>query len=643
LAALGVAVVLACGPFFGIEVLSNRKQTLLSAPSISFEQELAQLVPAPKDKLPVVEDDEITRLSVEEKESDDQRTSPAARQYVAAADSFHKGQLADAKAQFQSVLDLPPDARKTRELWARFMLGRIAADQGDESAAEEQFETTRALVRQGTQDPLGLAVASFGEQARLAWKSGAIAEAANLYAQQAAYGSKTAQNSLVTIAGLILKDDALLDKAIDDPLTRRLLFICINQNNGSPFFVGIEAEEFSPYGTYADRIASAIDRHHLTNVAGAGLLSSAAYHAGRFELAEKFSASEDVPISNWVKAKLALRRGDTQSALASYEKALKQNHTASALDAEAGIVRISRGDYTQALDLFRAAVADASGGFGDYWGDTAYIAERVLTISELQSYIDARVPQDVKKPVTTQLRAILARRLMRDGRRKEAIRYFDDPAIYTAARQYTDALDKAQSFWRWPGTRAEAWFTGALLARADGLELLGFEREPDFKMWDGEYDYDQTAGKPDTSYQTEDERKRAAASRAVHDVRFQYRLTAVDHASASADLLPHSSQAFAAVLCEASTWVIDRQPKQAAQLYKRYIHQGAHMSWATSFGRACPVPDFDAASAWRLNRRAIRIRKHAKAHPLLAGLLVAGVALLCLLLLFLFRRKPKPI
>jgi len=639
LAGLGVAVVLACGPFFGIEVLTNRKETLLASPAISFEMELAQLVPAPKDKLPVVEDEAINRASAEAKESADQLASPAAVQYSAAAESFHKGQMADAKAQFQSVLDLPPDARKSRELWAHFMLGRVAADQGDAALANEQFETTRALVRQGTADPLGLAVASFGEQARIAWKAGEIVAAANLYAQQAAYGSKIAQNSLVTIAGLILKDDALLDKAIDDPLTSRLLFICINQNNGSVFFVGIEAEESAPYASYADRIASALDRHHLAKVAGAGLLSSAAYHAGRFDLAEKFSASEDVPISNWVKAKLALRRGDTNAALLSYEKALKQPQIPSALEAETGIVRISRGDYIQALDLFRSAVADAPGGFADYWGDTAYIAERVLTIAELQNYIDSRVPPDIKKAVSTQLRSILARRMMRAGRRKEALRYFDDPATRIAARQYTNALDKAQSFWRWPGTRAEAWFTAAMLARADGLDLLSFEREPDFKMWDGEFDYDQTGGKHDSAYQTEDERNRAAASRAVHDVRFQYRLTAVDQAMASADLLPRSSQAFAAVLCEASTWVMDRQPEQAAKIYKRYIHQGAYMPWAGSFGRVCPSADFAAASSWRLDPRFKRIRRHAKAHPLLAGLLATGAALPVVLLLLLSKRK----
>ena len=54
-AALGVAAVLACGPFFGIEALQARKEVLLAAPSVIFEKELAALVPAPKDKLPVVE------------------------------------------------------------------------------------------------------------------------------------------------------------------------------------------------------------------------------------------------------------------------------------------------------------------------------------------------------------------------------------------------------------------------------------------------------------------------------------------------------------------------------------------------------------------------------------------------------------
>ncbi len=46
-------------------------------------------------------------------------------------------------------------------------------------------------------------------------------------------------------------------------------------------------------------------------------------------------------------------------------------------------------------------------------------------------------------------------------------------------QQYTEALEKASVFWHSSNTRAEAWLTAAWLARTHGMDLPGFEREPD--------------------------------------------------------------------------------------------------------------------------------------------------------------------
>jgi hypothetical protein len=689
-AALGVAAVLACGPFFGIEALQARKECLLAAPSVIFDRELAALVPAPKDKLPVVEFDysdaqQVTRDSVEAREfSADVLTRissmraredgeeayglgeglpPALRQYTAGAVSFLHGQRTQAQAHFEAVLALPDAERKSRELWAHFMLGRVAAEQGNETAAAAEFQATRALARHGTPDPLGLAVASLGEEARESWRHGAIAQAVNLYAQQAAYGSRIALNSLVMVAGLIVKDRDLLDKGIEDPLTRRLIFICVNKNSGVPFFVEPQANDLALNSITVDRIVAAMERHHVSEASGAGLLASAAYERGDFDLAGKLSALEDVPISAWVRAKLALRSGDRPGALMAYEKALKGYgaadqalETLTVLRAESGVLRVSRGDLVQALDLFYRATNGAwGGGFSDYWGDAAYLAERVLTLSELRDYVDGSVPAPLasqlkddpnanQRPANVRLRSLLARRLMRAGRRKEALRYFDDEAIRSAAEEYGEALNKAAGWWRWRSTRAQAWFSAAQLAHSRGLELLGFERAPDFAMWEGEFNgwdflYEQQKSsedqpKPKDAFQTEDERKRVAASAPERNVRFQYRMTATDHAMKSADLLPPSSQAFAAVLCEASRWVIDRQPARAHEIYRRYLHEGAYVSWGRGFGRSCPPADFAAASRWGLASRLKHWGRHVRAHPIFAGL--AGVGAIAGLMAFVY-------
>ncbi len=370
-------------------------------------------------------------------------------------------------------------------------------------------------------------------------------------------------------------------------------------------------------------------------------------------------------MSAWVTAKLALRRGDREAALKSYEKALKGFPAADStqIRAEVGVLRVSRGDYIQALDLFYRAAANGYNtesndrvdsdwiGFADYWGDAAYLAERVLTIEELQNHVDHNLPKvSVSAPVEnafrSRMRGVLARRLMRAGRYRESGRYFDDGKICDAARQYASAIDKATSWWRLKRTRAEAWFTAAKLARNSGMKLLGFEQEPDYAIWDGDYvPYDSPENpyaaankqsKPADPYQTEDERKRVAASKPKRDVRFQYRLTAVDHAMKSADLLPASSQAYAAVLCEATEWTINRQPKEAAQIYQRYLHHGAYVPWGRSFGRQCPQPNFAAASSWsNLSREEKHLTRHARAHPVYtSSLAIVAIGMLTSLLYY---------
>jgi len=674
---------MACGPFFGIEVLSDRQNVLLAPPTVSFETELRALVPPPKYKLPVVESagsDQpvLNRPTVEARELTpaaaamvktmwEQTTGPAAfaigpslppgvRLYTAAAISFLHGDPNAAKIYFRNILELSEQERKTRELWARFMLGRIAMQAGDQGEAAAQFEAVRTMVRQGTPDAMGLAVASFGEQARGAWRAGAVARAVELYARQASFGSQTGANSLVIIANLIFDDPKLLDKAIQDVVARRLLFLCLNANSGRLFF--FEPAPNRSAGSTVDRIAAALKRHGLTQVEGAGLLASAAYSQGRFDLAENLAALEDTGISRWVKAKLALRRGDTQLALNEYERALRFSvsiEDEKTLKAEYGILRVSRGDYVQALDVFYHATGEeweagsSRNGFTDYWGDAAYLAERVLTIEELKKYVDRTLPADSSsgaKSRSSHLRSLLARRLMRAGRRYEAFRYFDDLKTRHAAQEYGSAVNEANRWWYFRLARAKAWFSAARLARGNGMELLGFEREPDYAMWNGEYsDWGLVGPHPSAKdlkaanpYQSQDERNRVTASKPETDVRFQYRLTAVDHAMQSADLLPPRSQAFAAVLCEASRWIIDREPQQAEQVYRRYLRQGAYVPWGTGFGRACPEPNFSSAAGWRQGYRQVQqVAKHVHAHPATAS--VGGIAVIIATLLGYMRAR----
>ncbi len=638
-----VTVVWACGPFFGIEALQDRSETLLAPPTVSFEAELKGLVPVPDDTLPVVEDqNEVTRAAIEskalpaeaqakiaamrEKESGDaayeagDSLAGGVRQYTAGAVAFLHNQTDQAELHWQTVLTLPAPERKNWELWTHFMLGRLAIEKGDLPAAMAHFDVLRHMVRSGAADPLGVAVASFGEEARGTWKQGLVGETVKLYAEQAAYGSRHGMDSLLILAGEILKDNDLLDKAIEDPLARRLLFISLNKNGGQAFFVGPDG---SP--TLVDALMLAMQKHGIKKAPGAGLLAAAAYNQGAFEDAEILAHWEESPISEWVKAKLALKRGDREAALHSYELALAgyagKQDVAEKLQAEMGVLRVSRQEYVEALDLFREADGGTA-GFSDYWGDVAYLAERVLTTDELQNYVDKHAIKgtatDGRPDADMELRSVLARRLMREGRRGQALRYFDDPKIRAAAKAYDAALDRAASWWRLPNARARAWFDAATLARKEGLEILGYEREPDWAMWDGNFT-PYPGSKPKEVYESQDERKRVLASRPQPNVRFQYRLTAVDESMKAADALPRTSQAFAAVLCQGTSWVIDGEPARAQEVYSRYVHQGPHVPWGKKFGESCPQPDFHFSAVWSVPKRERKLEEHLRAHRALTS------------------------
>jgi hypothetical protein len=130
------------------------------------------------------------------------------------------------------------------------------------------------------------------------------------------------------------------------------------------------------------------------------------------------------------------------------------------------------------------------------------------------------------------------------------------------------------------------------------MEMMGYEGDPDYSGLDGEFDQGLGQSKPGFSFVTEIERSRFEASAANPYQRFHYRYIAVEDARHSADLLPPRSQAFAAVLCRATGWMMSSRDDNAVkqQLYRRYLKEGPYVPWAPHFGRSCPEPDFDGAA-----------------------------------------------
>jgi tetratricopeptide (TPR) repeat protein len=334
------------------------------------------------------------------------------------------------------------------------------------------------------------------------------------------------------------------------------------------------------------------------------------------------ASAADGPLAAWVKAKLALHRGDLDAAAARYAEASRAFPDAP-LDAanrtlllgEQGTLTLARGDYVGALAQLYPVAAT-------YWGDVAHIAERVLTVDELKGFVDAHAGDAAPHPASeadtvlandppAQLRALLARRLVRAGRYEEALAYFPaatDPPVRDWVRAYAQAMHDSTARW-WAVDRAKAWFDASVIAREHGMEIMAMEGPPDRFVVDGNYACCVAQAKLEGPFITEGEKARFAASVAQPDKRYHYRYVAALEASRAADLLPARSQAFAAVLCAATGYVMNQDPPAAAVFYRRYLRAGAHVPWAAHFGVDCPAPDFAAAGRFP-REQAVRDARH---------------------------------
>jgi cellulose synthase operon protein C len=722
----GASVAIACGPYFPWQLLDDRTVTLQATPHNSFAYEASHLV-TPTDHLKAMElgrapvdnlnfaseltDAEKVGLTADQTAQIDAMRGAgdaayekgaglpgAVRLYTAGAVAFHATDLASAAHRFAAVLALPPKDQRLRATWAAYMAGRVAAIPNDRMKTEAMFQLTRSLAAQGAPDPLGLAVASFGEEARFhydganallvapaesapvtgqaipdnptfkgyslpdgqaaSYRDG-MTRAAQLYAEQAARGSDAGVQSLRMVAEDILADPDRIDAAMPSPILERVVVIYAlawltdgTGDYGSINDAGTRVSGVAPNPALAPLVV-AIEKFAGPNPAGADRLAALCYRVGRYDLAARMADKASGPLAEWVKAKLALQKGDLAAAARHYAAATKgfptdlDGDNVHRIAGEAGTLALARGDYIDALDKLYPLSRI-------YWGDVAYIAERVLTTDELKAFVDTHTATSPRKWATDddgytvvtnpaqQMRDLLARRLMRDGRYAAASSYFGDPGLRAKARAYATALHEGETDWD-PVARAEGYFTAAKLARESGMDILGTEGPPDIGALSGDFDVGVGQSKPGAHYASAGEITRANASVPKPDLRFHYRYIAVDDATKAADLLPQRSQAFAATLCNAAGWMMETSGEEASAkaIYRRYAAHGPRVPWATHFGRDCPAPNFAGASA--LQRRQVfrQARHFVSAHRWpVAGFSIALVAV-AFAAFFLRRRKPQ--
>lgn len=705
LSALAVGSVWACGPDFPNEVLDDRARTLSHLPEGAFHVEVARLLPKPDARFVANEpqdywDPETAQrelrsaaesrdLAPEEHErvvamrqAGDAAAAFAAgeglpddiRHYVAGAVAWQQDQLDLARDHFERALAANPAPDARRASWAQYMLARIAARGDDLDAAALAFAKVRERVAAGAPDPLGLAVASFGEEAALHLDAYSTVPL-HLYLQQAATGSVSGANSVLMLTRSAFGDAEMLKAWVAEPLARRVAVAYAYARAGElatddPAVYDADADMGDPYrigqSSAIARLLDAIEAAPSAGTEGLDRLAAVAYRAGRFELAERLVAQDRAPLSAWVRAKLALRKGDRDGAAQAYAEAAagfprdeawggQYGLTAGwdalqpqcQVNAELGTLNLARGDYVAAMEALYAAGSH-------YWMDAQYVADRVLTLDELRAFVAKHAASAPNAPVAdareddresaaygdvaVQLRDLFARRLMRAGEYEEALPYFSEDAHREAAKKYAAALRRAQGggFWFDRVGRAEAWYEAATLAREFGMEILGMEGLPDFEIWGGSFGresghYDDEWNwipEPPSDLKLEGEwigpgeAQRLAASKPPYLSRFHYRQVAADHVLQAANFVPARSQAFAAMLCTGTGWLLDREPEAARVLYRRYLAEGALVPFGAHFGRDCPAPAFDRARE-RLTFERVRDAKQAARDyaPWIAGVL----------------------
>ncbi len=641
---------LACGPDFPMRLLDNRGQSLAELPEGNFNFEISRLGHAiaglknvtaatniPGDGYGDAPDYTGQRNTAEQagltpeqqalvqqlrsltdaRQVEEQGASLPAEHmfYLAGAVAFNAGDHGLAAEYFQKVLALPADQRALRSTWAAYSLGRTLFAMSSEAGAgpdllaqsRKAFEQTRRLSIDGFSDPLELGVASLGEEARVARTAGDWDSAIELYATQNLHGSAVGYSSLkLLMADLMVMPDDQLAVLLKGKAVQQLVTASLISRLGWSFGDQPPSEQ---------KLIKLLQNSTRGSLDNADRLAAMNYQQGDYASAKAFlEQAGDGGLAWWLRAKLALRDGDKGAAAAAYAKAAQafpQNESwgerrtpdwdyetvqpKCRVDGESAILALQRGDYLQAFDqLYRSQSI--------YWYDAATVAERVLTLDELKQYVDTQVPappalsqQDrdnyVPLPVAANLRNLLGRRLLREGRYDEAPEYFDNSDLQAKARWYGQLREEAESKW-WPTKRAFAYYYAATVARYDGMELLGYEMSPDYATFGGNYSLEA----PDLKVGpliAEGEVLRRQATEAQPDERFHYRYIATALASKAADHLPHTSQAFASVLCKASTWGTSLQEQSA--IYRRYVEEGPYVIWAGDFGHQCQDPDFQSA------------------------------------------------
>jgi hypothetical protein len=559
--------------------------------------------------------------------------------YARGANAWISGNPGEAVTAWRELLALPERDRRYRTVWAAYMLGR-ALYVSDPRAARDAFHLAREAAARGFPDSQRLSTAGLGWEARSYLVKAAYDEALRLYLRQFQVGDAAALSSLqrtvrYAFVGEEGSGEGNRPSKEEDADDRRTGTYFVAPPCGSLWYLardrqlrGVVTAWFvsrgGPYGTWGQdeskqlrRWIDALQQAKDLTADEAELWAFACYQCGYWEDAGRFAsaASPDGPSGEWVRAMLLLRGGfvdDAAKHLANAAKAFPKDSPPedrldeyefldspwARLQGVEGVLALRRDRYSDALRIFLRA---------GHWADAAFVAERILTLDELVAFVRAEVPaatepqkqasnwdSDGTRAATSDndLRFLLARRLVRANRFNEARDYFPK-AVRAYYDPYIDDIRKGLDPSRPPEERAGCLWAAAQVIHGHGMEILGTELEPDYAIWDGDFQWpglwdaryaDVTydpyssahfarragASSPGILAPTDGELQRAF-SHLPPARRFHYGSRATELAWLAAGLLPNDDERTASILDRAGHWIAGRSPEEADLFYKSLV------------------------------------------------------------------------
>ncbi|TDU72892.1 hypothetical protein EI77_01358 [Prosthecobacter fusiformis] len=568
--------------------------------------------------------------------------------------------VTQAREKWQQVLALPAAQRQWRSTWAAWMLFRTS-DPADDAACGQWLAETRKLSLEGFADCLYLGTEAtyiLGRPAsdlpekslvsEAAWKRAAFLRAIlgmgwgmrDLRHDRWKYGTWSEELAQETLADPFLRQAQLL----------HLIEVAQNALDWQ-FGNRTDTPEF-PVGDLELWLQS-FEKSGLKEQREAGLIAWIYYNAAKFDEAKrwlKLAQSDDVIVLS-LKGKLAAMDGRKTEAVKSLEAMAKllpndEDEERAMMEdaAQREITPLSADNYLKVrrhhflADYGRAQLAtnDFTGALRtfsktDFWVDTAYIAERLLSVEELLAMQRAEPMAEAVKTWRVEeesepkgevktirglsekfggwgrptdapvMRHLLGRRLLREQYFKNAHLVLPGE-LSSASKVYAKACRDGHDRKLPKAQRAEALWQAAQLHRMLGMELVGFETGPDYyaaggsfelrdmaafrrqKVWLDEWEHDENtlvAGQQVPTFAaTPDEVWRARHYGPKVDKRFHYRYVAAEMAWQAAALMPDDDPKTAEVLCIAGNWLQNRDPKAADRFYKALVRRNPNVPLA---------------------------------------------------------------